>query len=100
MTKHRGMSRRRLLKVGGLGALGLTLPELLRAEAKGAAERDKRAGTDPVVHPGVLLRRSQPYRHRGYEAQGPGGGPRHSSARSRRARRGCGSASTCRTPRG
>ncbi len=34
MTKHRGMSRRRLLKVGGLGALGLTLPELLRAEAE------------------------------------------------------------------
>ena len=35
MTNHRGMSRRRLLKVGGLGALGLTLPELLRAEAEG-----------------------------------------------------------------
>ncbi len=37
MTKHHGLSRRRLLKVGGLGALGLTLPELLRAEAEGPA---------------------------------------------------------------
>ncbi len=39
MTKHHGLSRRRLLKVGGLGALGLTLPELLRAEAEGPAAR-------------------------------------------------------------
>jgi Protein of unknown function (DUF1501) len=39
MTKHHGVSRRRLLKVGGLGALGLTLPGLLRAEAEGPASR-------------------------------------------------------------
>jgi hypothetical protein len=32
------MSRRRLLQVGGLGALGLTLPGLLRAEAAWGAE--------------------------------------------------------------
>jgi Protein of unknown function (DUF1501) len=30
------VSRRRLLQIGGLGSLGLTLPELLRGEARGA----------------------------------------------------------------
>jgi hypothetical protein len=39
MITHRG-TRRRLLQVGGLGALGLTLPGLLRAEA--ARGRDSR----------------------------------------------------------
>jgi hypothetical protein len=32
---HRTVSRRQLLRVGGLGSLGLTLPALLRAEALG-----------------------------------------------------------------
>ena len=52
MTKHRGMSRRRLLKVGGLGALGLTLPGLLRAEADrvagGTAGRCAARGLAPI----------------------------------------------------
>ncbi len=38
MNEQRGSSRRRLLKVGGLGALGLTLPGLLRAEAAQGGE--------------------------------------------------------------
>ena len=49
MATHRAMSRRRLLKVGGLGSLGLTLPALLRAEAARGAGRgrgDAGRGTD------------------------------------------------------
>ena len=45
MTDHPGMSRRRLLKVGGLGALGLTLPALLKAEAaRGSDAGDAASG--------------------------------------------------------
>lgn len=48
MTTHRGWKRRRLLKVGGLGALGLTLPGLLRAdsEARGSAAAER--GVSPA----------------------------------------------------
>jgi hypothetical protein len=38
---HR-VSRRKLLQIGGLGSLGLTLPRLLRAEGDGTAERGRR----------------------------------------------------------
>src|SRR5687767_14471636 len=40
-----GMSRRDFLQVGALGAVGLTLPQLLAAEARGAVspEHDKRS---------------------------------------------------------
>src|SRR5262249_56917277 len=51
MTTHRGLSRRRLLKVGGLGALGLTLPALLRAEAArgaGGGEVAADGGRTPI----------------------------------------------------
>src|SRR5262249_58462010 len=39
MTNDQGMNRRRLLQIGGLGSLGLTLPSLLRAEGEGLAGR-------------------------------------------------------------
>lgn len=38
-----GISRRELLSVGGLGFLGLTLPELLRGQAQAAARKDASA---------------------------------------------------------
>ena len=46
MTHDQDMSRRRMLRIGGLGSLGLTLPRLLRAEAQGATLG--RAGTAPI----------------------------------------------------
>src|SRR5437899_906933 len=42
---HRRLSRRRLLRIGGLGSLGLTLPALLKAE--GPAGRGP-SGTAPI----------------------------------------------------
>jgi hypothetical protein len=49
MTDDRGMSRRRLLTVGGLGALGLTVPALLKAEsAPGGAGQEAGAGRGPA----------------------------------------------------
>ena len=54
MAAYVGMSRRRLLRVGGLGALGLTLPGVLRAEAA----RDGRgggAGARPSVRSCILI---------------------------------------------
>src|SRR5215216_6224668 len=36
-----GVSRRDFLQVGALGAIGLTLPELLAAEAAGAVQKDE-----------------------------------------------------------
>jgi uncharacterized protein DUF1501 len=47
MIKDRKLSRRRLLEIGGLGSLGLSLPGLLRAEGQGLAGRG-RAGTAPI----------------------------------------------------
>ena len=35
MIQRDGVSRRRLLRIGGLGSLGLTLTTLLRTEAEG-----------------------------------------------------------------
>ena len=43
MQQHR-LSRRQLLRIGGVGSLGLTLPGLLRAEAEGTAPRGSAAG--------------------------------------------------------
>src|SRR5689334_10796855 len=51
MTEHRGSTRRRLLQVGGLGALGLTLPGLLRAEAARGAEE---GASGPVRGPAPI----------------------------------------------
>ncbi len=50
MREQRGSTRRRLLQVGGLGALGLTLPGLLRAEASRGAEEapTPRPGPAPI----------------------------------------------------
>jgi hypothetical protein len=41
------LSRRRLLEIGGLGSLGLSLPGLLRAEGEGTSARG-RAGMTPI----------------------------------------------------
>ena len=58
-------SRRSLLRIGSLGALGLTLPGLLRAEGELARlERwrggHRAEGKNSVLHPDFLLRGSQP----------------------------------------
>ncbi|MFI5457648.1 MAG: DUF1501 domain-containing protein [Isosphaerales bacterium] len=45
---HRCLSRRQLLRVGGLGSLGLTLPGLLRAEAERQVARST-MGRPPVT---------------------------------------------------
>jgi len=48
--QHR-LSRRQLLRIGGVGSLGLTLPGLLQAEAEGTAPRGSaggRAGAGPI----------------------------------------------------
>ncbi len=47
MTKDRTLSRRRLLEIGGLGSLGLTLPGLLRAEDE-ATIASGRGGAKPI----------------------------------------------------
>jgi hypothetical protein len=47
MTNNQEFSRRQLLRIGGLGSLGLTLPALLRAESESAAARG-RATVSPV----------------------------------------------------
>src|SRR6516165_8136420 len=39
LTTCQGLSRRELLRAGGLGLLGLSLPRLLQAEAQAATER-------------------------------------------------------------
>src|SRR5208282_4952984 len=41
---YRRLSRRQILRVGGLGSLGLTLRGVLRAEAEGGAARSTTAG--------------------------------------------------------
>jgi hypothetical protein len=41
-ARLRIMSRRQLLRVGGLGSFGLTLPALLRAEARGAPLKEEK----------------------------------------------------------
>ena len=41
--RYRRLNRRQLLRVGGLGSLGLTLPGLLRAEAEGPVARGTKA---------------------------------------------------------
>jgi hypothetical protein len=54
---RRGFSRRHLLRVGGLGSLGLTLPGLLRAEADGITARSSKgaSGTRRPVRSCILL---------------------------------------------
>jgi hypothetical protein len=47
MTNDQDMSRRRMLRIGGLGSLGLTLPGLMRAEAQGPSAPG-RAGKPPI----------------------------------------------------
>src|SRR5262249_13881627 len=42
--RHLRFHRRGLLRIGGLGSLGLTLPGLLRAEAEGSAARGSPRG--------------------------------------------------------
>ena len=78
MTKDQTLSRRRLLEVGGLGSLGLTLPGLLRAEARGAGGAGTSAGLAPIRSCILVFYYGGPshidtVRH---EAEGPGGGPR------------------------
>jgi hypothetical protein len=41
---HHHLSRRQLLRIGGVGSLGLALPGLLQAEAEGTAPRGSAAG--------------------------------------------------------
>jgi hypothetical protein len=43
-ARHDCLSRRQLLRIGGVGSLGLTLPGLLQAEAEGTAPRNSAAG--------------------------------------------------------
>ncbi len=47
MTNEPRLNRRRLLQIGGLGSLGLTLPALLRAEAEGRAGHES-LGAAPI----------------------------------------------------
>ena len=72
-----GLRRRTFLQAGAFASLGLSLPSrLLQAEAtvkNTVAEGE--AGDDPLLHPGLFLRRPQPYRLVGYETVGPEGSP-------------------------
>lgn len=54
---HRDVSRRQLLRIGGLGSLGLTLPGLLRAEAEGrpARETSRTARALPPIRSCILI---------------------------------------------
>ncbi len=56
------LTRRRLLKVGGLGSLGLTLPALLRAEARAATAAAAREGRGDADGPGRPGRGPAPIR--------------------------------------
>jgi hypothetical protein len=50
------LSRRQLLRVGGLGSLGLTLPRLLRAEAEGPVLREtKNTGVAAPIRSCILI---------------------------------------------
>lgn len=49
------LSRRRLLRIGGLGSLGLTLPGLLQAEAIKSATRKIGAGTTRPIRSCILV---------------------------------------------
>ena len=44
-----GISRRRLLQLGGIGFLGLTLPELLRASASPGPARSRQASEKSCI---------------------------------------------------
>jgi Protein of unknown function (DUF1501) len=57
MICSRGISRRRLLRVGGLGSLGLTLSTLLRTEAEGrtADETDRPSKALPPIRSCILI---------------------------------------------
>src|SRR5450755_4933796 len=54
---QRRLSRRQLLRVGGLGSLGLTLPGLLRAEAEGPLARETSRATRalPPIRSCILI---------------------------------------------
>src|SRR5437773_2453244 len=47
MTNDQRLSRRQVLRIGGLGSLGLTLSAVLKAEAAGPAARGQ-AGPSPI----------------------------------------------------
>ena len=57
MSRRRGVSRRRLLRVGGLGSLGLTLSTLLRTDAEGrsADETGRSAKALPPIRSCILI---------------------------------------------
>ena len=71
----------------GLAAwvLGLNLGSLSAPGCAGPAASHRPPAARPLVHPDLLLRRPEPSRHLGHEAEGPARGPRASSGRSRRA---------------
>ena len=74
--QHR-LSRRQLLRIGGVGLAGLDAAR----SASGRGREDVSAPdvggwADPLVHPDLLLWRSQPYRYVRHEAERPGGDPR------------------------
>jgi uncharacterized protein DUF1501 len=51
LARQRSVIRRQILRIGGFGSLGLTLPALLRAEAEGRVSRgsaDGHAVTSPI----------------------------------------------------
>ncbi len=60
-----GWTRRSLLRVGGLAALGLDLPGLLRARAVAAPlpRVPRTVAADPIVHRDLLLRRPESARN-------------------------------------
>ena len=70
--RHRwGLSRREMLRAGGLGLFGLGLDDVWRARVHAAA-----GGAAEVGDPGVLPGGPEPHRHLGPEAGRPLAGPR------------------------
>ncbi len=59
-----GLQRREFLQIGSAGVLGLTLPQLLKAEAK-AASTGAPSSQSEKRHPGLARRRAGYDRHVG-----------------------------------
>ena len=87
-----GVSRRTFLRVGGLAALGLTLPTV----PAGPGRRAGRPGEGQAVHPAVDAGRAEPHRHASTPSRTPRPRSAASSAPSRPRCPASASPSTCR----
>ena len=94
------ISRRELMRIGGLNLLGLSLPALLAAQARAAPPAQRRPDLRPGQehHLPLAARRAAAARDVRPQARRAAGDPRRRSSRSRPTCRASSSASCCRAP--